>query len=72
MTSLSFHAANRTLERGLPWAVVEGCDKVKKILNHKPLKFEFKGIVIVAALHPEGYPQIITAYKADYSSIRKK
>lgn len=62
MTTLSFHAINRTLQRGLPWAVVEGCEKMKPILNEIPLKFQFKGVFIVAALHPEGYPQVITAY----------
>ncbi len=48
MVALTMHAANRILEREIPYEAVEACRLVAPILNQNPLRFRYKGLVIVA------------------------
>lgn len=49
MVALTKHAANRILERQIPFEAVEGVRAISAILNDTPLRFIYKGMVIVAA-----------------------
>lgn len=60
--NLSLHGANRFLERDIPLEAVEGVRHLLPLLNEKPLKFRYKGVLVVARL-VNGLPRIITAWK---------
>lgn len=60
--NLSLHGANRFLERDIPLEAVEGVRHLLPLLNEKPLKFSYKGVLVVARL-VNGSPRIITAWK---------
>jgi hypothetical protein len=60
--NLSLHGANRFLERDIPLEAVEGVRHLLPLLNEKPLKFRYKGVLVVARL-VNGSPTIITAWK---------
>lgn len=60
--NLSLHGANRFLERDIPLEAVEGVRHLLPLLNEKPLKFRYKGVLVVARL-VNGSPRIITAWK---------
>ena len=60
--NLSLHGANRFLERDIPLEAVEGVRYLLPLLNAKPLKFRYKGVLVVARL-VDGYPRIITAWR---------
>lgn len=60
--NLSLHGANRFLERDIPLEAVEGVRHLLPLLNGKPLKFRYKGVLVVARL-VNGSPRIITAWK---------
>jgi len=60
--NLSLHGANRFLERDIPLEAVEGVRYLLPLLNEKPLKFRYKGVLVVARL-VNGSPRIITAWK---------
>ncbi len=59
--NLSLHGANRFLERDIPLEAVEGVRHLLPLLNSKPLKFRYKGVLVVARL-VNGSPRIITAW----------
>jgi hypothetical protein len=65
--NLSLHGANRFLERDIPLEAVEGVRHLLPLLNEKPLKFRYKGILVVARL-VNGSPRIITAWKVPLST----
>lgn len=46
--ALTLHAANRILEREIPFEAVKACRLAAPILTEKPLRFRYKGFVIVA------------------------
>ena len=60
--NLSLHGANRFLERDIPLEAVEGVRHLLPLLNEKPLKFRYRGVLVVARL-VNGAPRIITAWK---------
>ncbi|MBI5657725.1 MAG: hypothetical protein HZC44_13255 [Geobacter sp.] len=60
--NLSLHGANRFLERDIPLEAVEGVRHLMPLLNDKPLKFRYKGVLVVAR-RVNGSPRIITAWK---------
>ena len=60
--NLSLHGANRFLERDIPLEAVEGVRHLLPLLNAKPLKFRYKGVLVVARL-VNGSPRIITAWR---------
>ena len=60
--NLSLHGANRFLERNIPLEAVEGVRHLLPLLNDKPLKFRYKGVLVVARL-VNGSPRIITAWR---------
>jgi len=60
--NLSLHGANRFLERDIPLEAVEGVRHLLPLLNDKPLKFRYKGVLVVARL-VNGSPRIITAWR---------
>jgi hypothetical protein len=60
--NLSLHGANRFLERDIPLEAVEGVRHLLPLLNDKPLKFRYKGVLVVVRL-VNGSPRIITAWK---------
>lgn len=60
--NLSLHGANRFLERDIPLEAVEGVRHLLPLLNEKPLRFRYKGVLVVARL-VNGSPRIITAWK---------
>lgn len=60
--NLSLHGANRFLERDIPLEAVEGVRHLLPLLNYKPLKFRYKGVLVVARL-VNGSPRIITAWR---------
>lgn len=64
---LSLHGANRFLERDIPLEAVEGVRHLLPLLNEKPLKFRYKGVLVVARL-VNGSPRIITAWKVPPST----
>ena len=59
--NLSLHGANRFLERDIPLEAVEGVRHLLPLLNEKPLKFRYRGVLVVARL-VNGSPRIITAW----------
>lgn len=65
--NLSLHGANRFLERNIPLEAVEGVRHLLPLLNEKPLKFRYKGVLVVARL-VNGSPRIITAWKVPPSA----
>jgi len=65
--NLSLHGANRFLERDIPLEAVEGVRHLLPLLNEKPLKFRYKGVLVVARL-VNGSPRIITAWKVPPSA----
>ena len=60
--NLSLHGANRFLERDIPLEAVEGVRHLMPLLNSKPLKFRYKGVLVVARI-VNGSPRIITAWR---------
>ena len=60
--NLSLHGANRFLERDIPLEADEGVRHLLPLLNEKPLRFRYKGVLVVARL-VSGSPRIITAWK---------
>lgn len=60
--NLSLHGANRFLERDIPLEAVEGVRHLLPLLNDKPLKFRYKGVLVVARI-VNGSPRIITAWR---------
>lgn len=48
MVALTMHAASRILEREIPYEAVDACRIAAPILNKNPLRFRYKGLVIVA------------------------
>lgn len=60
--TLSLHAANRVLERSVPLEAVQGVQIALPLLCERPLKFKYKGVVIVATL-TNGRPKIITCWR---------
>lgn len=64
MVALTRHAANRMLEREIPYEAVDACRKVAPILNENPLRFRFKDLVIVAC-KTEETPRIISVWRND-------
>lgn len=62
MVALTMHAANRILERDIPFAAIVACRKVAPILNGKPLKFHYQGLVIVA-IKISASPRIISVWR---------
>jgi hypothetical protein len=60
--NLSLHGANRFLERNIPLEAVEGVRHLLPLLNSKPLKFRYKGVLVVARI-VNGSPRIITAWR---------
>lgn len=60
--NLSLHGANRFLERDIPLEAVEGVRHLLPLLDENPLKFRYKGVLVVARL-VNGSPRIITAWK---------
>lgn len=60
--NLSLHGANRFLERDIPLEAVEGVRYLLPLLNARPLKFRYKGVLVVARL-VDGFPRIITAWR---------
>ena len=65
--NLSLHGANRFLERDIPLEAVEGVRHLLPLLNEKPLRFRYKGVLVVARL-VNGSPRIITAWKVPTSA----
>lgn len=65
--NLSLHGANRFLERDIPLEAVDGVRHLLPLLNEKPLKFRYKGVLVVARL-VNGSPRIITAWKVPPSA----
>lgn len=63
MVALTKHAANRILERNIPFDAVEACRIAAPILNENPLRFRYRGLVIVAR-KAGGVPRIISVWKA--------
>lgn len=64
MVALTMHAANRILERKIPYAAIVACRKVAPILNEKPLKFRYQGLVIIAT-KTAASPRIISVWKSE-------
>ncbi|HEY3309740.1 MAG TPA: hypothetical protein VGJ93_14905 [Desulfuromonadaceae bacterium] len=62
VVNLSLHGANRFLERDIPLEAVEGVRHLLPLLNSKPLKFRYKGVLVVARI-VNGSPRIITAWR---------
>lgn len=60
--AMSLHGANRLLERAVPLDAIEGVRKALPLLNEKPLRIKFRGVVIIARL-ANGRPKIITCWK---------
>ena len=63
MVALTMHAANRILEREISYEAVEGCRLATPILNGNPLRFRYKGLVIVA-YKVDSMPRMISVWKA--------
>lgn len=64
MVALTLHAANRALEREIPFEAVEACRMVTPILNENPLRFRYRDLVIVAKKAGET-PRIISVWRAE-------
>ncbi len=64
MVALTMHAANRILEREIPYEAVDACRLAAPILNDNPLRFRYKGLVIVA-YRVGSSPQMISVWKAE-------
>lgn len=64
MVALTMHAANRILEREIPYEAVNACRLVAPILNENPLRFRYNGLVIVA-YKVGSIPQMISVWKAE-------
>ncbi|ORJ61318.1 DUF4258 domain-containing protein [Geothermobacter hydrogeniphilus] len=64
MVALTMHAANRALERNIPFEAVEACRMVAPILNDKPLRFRYRDLVIVARM-ADSTPRIISVWRAE-------
>ena len=63
MVALTMHAANRILEREIPYEAVEACRLAAPILNETPLRFRYKELVIVA-YKTGSIPRMISVWKA--------
>ena len=64
MVTLTMHAANRILEREIPYEAVEACRLAAPILNRNPLRFRYKGLVIVAC-KVDSTPRMVSVWKAE-------
>jgi len=64
MVALTLHAANRALEREIPFEAVEACRLAAPILNENPLRFRYRDLVIVAKMAGET-PRIISVWRAE-------
>lgn len=64
MVALTMHAANRILERKIPYEAVDACRIAAPILNENPLRFRYKGLVIVA-YKVDSIPRMISVWKAE-------
>lgn len=62
MVALTMHAANRILEREIPYEAVKACRLTAPILTEIPLRFRYKGLVIVAYKIGE-VPRMISVWK---------
>jgi hypothetical protein len=62
--ALTLHAANRILERAIPFEAVKACRLAAPILTEKPLRFRYKGLVIVAYKVDE-VPRMISVWKEE-------
>jgi hypothetical protein len=62
MVALTMHAANRILEREIPYEAVEACRLAAPILNENPLRFRYKDLVIVA-YKAGSIPRMISVWK---------
>jgi hypothetical protein len=59
--ALTLHGANRLLERDIPIRALEGVKLATPLLNEKPLRFKYRGVVIVASM-ANGTPRIISVW----------
>lgn len=64
MVALTMHAANRILEREIPYEAVKACRLAAPILTEIPLRFRYKGLVIVAYKIGE-VPRMISVWKEE-------
>ena len=65
--ALTLHGANRWIERDIPIRALEGVKLATPLLNEKPLRFKFQGVVIVASME-NGTPRIISAWHGNGKS----
>jgi hypothetical protein len=64
MVALTKHAANRILEREIPFEAIDACRMVAPILNKNPLRFRYRDLVIVAR-KAGASPRIISVWRAE-------
>lgn len=63
MVAMTLHAANRMLEREIPFAVIEACRRIAPILNEAPLRFRCGDLIIVATKQNE-ITRIISVWRS--------
>ena len=66
--ALTLHAANRILERAIPFEAVKACRLAAPILTEKPLRFRYRGLVIVAYKVDE-VPRMISVWKEGKENV---
>ena len=64
MVALTMHAANRILEREIPYRAVEACRLAAPILNDIPLRFRFGNLEIVASKVGRT-PRMLSVWRTD-------
>lgn len=64
MVALTMHAANRILEREIPFDAIDACRMAAPMLNKNPLRFRYRDLVIVARKAGSS-PQIISVWRVE-------
>jgi hypothetical protein len=62
MVAMTLHAANRMLEREIPFAAIEACRRIAPILNENPLRFRCGDLIIIATKKSD-ITRIISVWK---------
>jgi hypothetical protein len=63
MVAMTLHAANRMLEREIPFAAIEACRRIAPILNENPLRFRCGELTIIATKKSD-ITRIISVWKS--------
>ena len=63
MVAMTLHAANRMLDREIPFAAIEACRRIAPILNENPLRFRCGELIIIATKKSD-ITRIISVWKS--------